>query len=609
MLIAKPRWNKSTNSNRKRSVILLAWLVFGWVHPAFSADGAPGDAAPVQRRASWRLAPISTNWGGSIGYDILQRSQGNSNPVTQQRVALNLKGKGITYISKPWIALVKGNVDFTSYKMKVEDTSSSYNNLFGDIGLFLLPYSRFAFDAVLSKTQNLTGPGLGSLASQTTRLDMSQRYMPRDKKERYFLKAYRSDTESPGNNNFKSNGFAFSFDTSRLKNQSLGIYGSSDYSKHLLDDKASKYKIATINHQFVPDKIIMLTSYGTLTSKYEELQQGSDSFRIRELNSTLSYRPPASYYLIGGARLNYYDAGGGQKRTTNANLGLGYRPSQHINISASANANQVQTDTSTNWTLTTRQTVNANYPLASFSLEEFRYTSRIAGSITNSTRNHRSSTGEAQSSSQQSVSITPSHGLGRDFLLNGGRLNLGINQSLSLTESTRQQATGFLTHSASATWRRSRGTSITSLALSGRDNRSLNSAQDSFQFISFSGSISEEISRDSRLAGAFAVQSTRQFNNISPRPLNSTTSNANLNYSHMRAFGVRRLTFMSNLQAYSRAPIPVLQAPPDDQGPISWENILSYTVGRLTADFKLNLTKEGNGETSSFVWFSVKRFF
>jgi len=579
------------------------------MHPAYSADGAPADAVPVNKRSSWRLAPIATNWGGSIGYDILQRSQGTTNPITQQRIALNLKGKGITYISKPWIALVKGDLDFTAYKMKVEDTTSSNNNIFGDIGLFLLPYSRFPFDAILSKTQNLTGPGLGSLTSQSTRLEMSQRYTPRNKLERYLLKAYRTDTKASGDNNFRSNGFAFSFDTARLKKQSLGINGSSESTRHLTDDKESKYKLATINHGFVPNKNIMLTSYGTLTSKYEKLQQGSDSYRIRELNSTLTYRPKANYHAIGGVRVNYYNSGGGQKRTANANLGLGYRPTQHINMYVSANGHQIQTDTYTNWTLTTREGINANYPLASFNLDEYTYSSRIASSFTNTTRNTGNSSGDAQSSTQQTVSVTPSHSLGRDFLLNGGKLNLGLNQSLTLSESTRQQATGTLTHSASATWRRSRGNSNTSLALSGRDSRSLNSAQDSFQFINFGGSISEEISRDSRFTGAFSIQSTRQFNNISPTPLNSTTSNANLNYSHSRAFGVRRLIFMSNLQAYSRAPIPVLQASPEDQGPISWENSLSYTIGRLTADFKLNISKEGDGKTSSFIWLSVKRYF
>ena len=613
MLIAKPRWNKSTIANRKRNVIILACLASSWMHPAFSADSSTSDAVPAKKRASsWQLAPIATNWGGSIGYDIIQRSNSSSNPVTQQRIILNLKGKGITYISKPWIALVKGTIDFTAYKMRIADSSSSNNNIGGDIGLYLLPYSRFPFDAILSKRESFSGPGFGSLGSQTTRLDLAQRYAPRNKKERYSLTGYRAETVSTAEYSYSSYGYAIAFDTTRLRKQTLSINGTRDYSTRYIDDSKLQFSHFKVDHRFVPTKEISVTSYGSLTSR-REYQQGTDSNRNRELNSTVIYRPQAPYYAIGSARLNVYDAGGGsQKRLANGNLGFSYKASQHIRLYASANANAYKSDTETKQTLSTTQTVSAGYPLASFSLVGWRYSSRISGSIINSTRNSTVTTStdsSTESSSRQSVSVSPSHGVSRGFPLNGGMFSLSLSQSVSLSESTNSQATGSLGHSAAIGWRRSQGTSNTSINLSGRDSRSLKNTQNSTQFVHLSANITETINRDSKLTGTLAIQSTRSTNVDSTTSLNSTNSNASLTYNHLRAFGIRRLIFSSNLSAFSSAPLPVMQAPPSDQGPIAWDNTLSYTIGKLTSSLKVSLYKQGDGKTSSYIWFSLKRYF
>jgi len=69
------------------------------------------------------------------------------------------------------------------------------------------------------------------------------------------------------------------------------------------------------------------------------------------------------------------------------------------------------------------------------------------------------------------------------------------------------------------------------------------------------------------------------------------------------------MLFISSFQAYSKSPIPVLQASPIDQGPITWENTLTYTIGKLISEFKIYLSKEGDGRSSSLIWFSIKRYF
>jgi hypothetical protein len=616
MLTAKPRWGKSTSASRKYGAITLAWLAFGWARLGFPAEGAPTEPAPAEKRpSSWRMAPIGANWGGSIGYDIEQRSLNYGNPILTQRFGLDLKGKAVTYISKPWIALVKGNLDFITYKSKVYDSSTTNSSILGDIGLFLLPYSRYPFEAILTKNNNLTGPGFGSLTSQNTRLDLTQSYAPRNKFETYRINLYRSLSENHDADNYRLDGVNLNFNTSRLYRQSLNIDGTRDNGIRLKNDSKYQYSNVELDHRYTPNNKLTVYDYGIVTSRYQQTPEITDGFRIRELSSTFTLRPPARYYLIGTARIyenDYYNpSGDSRRRTANGNLAYNYTLSQYIYFYANANANVIDSGSERRQSLTTSQSATANYPLASFNLDAYLYNSRISAVIRNVTRSTTvtGTSTQVDKGSTQIFSLTPSHSLGRDFFLGNGRLNLGIGQSITLTEATRGNTSSFFTNSATAYWQHRQGSSNTSLRTSFRDTRPLNNAQNSFQFINFGGSISEALSRDSMFTGAIDMQSTRQSSMMSSTSVVFTSSNLSLNYNHLRAFGVRRLTFNSNLNAYSRAPIPVMQASPVDQGPVTWENTLSYTIGRLITDFKVYLSKQGDGSTTNFIYFSVKRYF
>ena len=615
MLIAELKWNKPTNASQRYCILALAWLVCGWMRPAFSADDTPSEATPVEKNtSSLRLSPIATNLSGSLGYQIEQQSYSNANPINRQRLVLDLRGKGITYISKPWIALVTGDIDFTSYLMKVDQYSSTSNTFTGDLGLHLLPYSRYPFNAVLSRSQNYWGPGIGSLVSQTTRLDLTQQYTTRKKMDRFDLGYHRIKSEATISQ-YRGDGIDFSYDTARLKNQTLTIWGSRDRNLYVNDNIRTQNSNVYARHRYNPNRVISLDDNAILTNRYDDYSLDSTYSRIRELNSTITYRPAEKYYLIGGVRLNAYDYGLNsspyRSTTFNGNIGASYRPSEFINIYLSANLNQQNTYNEHTRRIDTLQSVNANYPLVSFDIDAWRYNARIGGQISNRTRNqvNTSATGRSENMSLQSITVSPSHGIGRSFLLSGGSMNVGLSQGLSLNESTRGNPSSTLNHTVSLGWARSRESTHTSFRLTGNDSRPLNSAQISYQYINFGGQISEEINRDSRINGQISVQSSRQTQRLTDTSLRSTSANFNLNYSHGRAFGVRRLLFMSNLQAYSKKPIPVLQASPDDQGPITWENTLSYSIGKLVTEFKIYLSKEGNGDSSSLIWFSIKRFF
>jgi len=121
--------------------------------------------------------------------------------------------------------------------------------------------------------------------------------------------------------------------------------------------------------------------------------------------------------------------------------------------------------------------------------------------------------------------------------------------------------------------------------------------------------IREELSRYSTLSGNLSVQTSRQVRMSAPSAIIFTNSSAALNYNDQRAFGVPRLIFNSDLRTYSQTPIPVLTAPPKEQGPITWENTLTYAIGRLTAEFRVNMSRNSDGTAQSLMSLSLRRFF
>lgn len=615
MLISKLRLIRTTGAGRRYCVISMTWLAFGWVSPAFPADTpAPAETGPaVKPASSLRLSPIVTRFGGNIGYDIEQRSISGASSTLRQRIILNLQGKAITYISKPWIALVKANIHFTATKNKFEDSSSSSNSVWGDTGLFLVPYSRYPFEAIITKTQNLSGPGLGSLTSQTTRLDLSQRYNPKDGKERYQVGYNRSKTEDNAPELFRQSEWNFNMGSSRFKKQTIQIEGFRQHNTRQNNSQSSLLNQATVEHRYLPSAELSLNNNAILRNTYEYLSSGSILSRNREVNSIMSFQPSqAPYTILGTARVNLADYDYQQNppsytNTANANLGGNYRPSTYITLSASGNVNVTEKDSVRSRSVYTYQSASANYPIASFDLGGYHYSSRFNSTISNRTSSsYRPNTlVGSQSGSVQTVSVSPSHSLSRGIMLASGKLDLRFDQSFLATESTSSQAIARLTHSAMANWRRAN----TSLRLSARDSRSLNSTQDTFQYINLDASVSEEINRNSTLSGLLSVQTTRQIGRVLPDSITTTSSSAALHYSHRRAFNVPRLIFDSDLRAYSRASLPVFAASPNNQGPVDWENTLSYVIGRLVADFKVVMSKEGSGKSRSLIWFSVKRYF
>jgi hypothetical protein len=574
----------------------LTWLAFGWVSPAFPADGPAG---------SLKLAPIATHFWGDIGYDIEQNSYSGGSATLRQRIMLNLRGQGRTYISKPWIAQVLANISLNASENKYLDYSSFSHGFSGDAGLYLVPYSRYPFIASIARSQNFSGPGLGFLTDTSTRYRIDQSFRPKDGREMYQLVLGKTNTEYQPAGSFRDNELDLNVASNRFDHRSLTFESTSRRAYQTNPDKKLQSNVVYVYDRYRPNSQFTMENNAILRALYEDLPGTYVNTRDRELNSTMYYHGiDAPYSVLGTLRANSYDydfnLSPSHSRTFNANLSVNYTLTQYVTLFANVNVNTFDNYSQRSTAVSSYQAATANYPLVSLDLDAYHYSSRISGNIGNSI-----SIASGRSDSIQTVTVSPSHSLVRNFIVSGGSMNLRFDQSLTVNESSRSQPIARLLNSATANWRRT----ITTLRVSARDSRSLNSVVDSFQYFSIYGSINEEINRDSSLIGSVMVDKSRQISPLYPSSLTYTNSSFSIYYNHRRAFGVPRLQFASNLRTFSRTNIPALVAPPELQGPINWENTLSYRIGLLTADFKVSLTKNGDGSSQSLIWFSVKRSF
>lgn len=611
----------------------LALLTLLWAPLAFSAEpDSQGTGASSQttsptdgpkRSSGYRLAPIATAFGGDIGYDIQQRNSNKTSPLVRQRLVLNLKGRARTYIVKPWIATVSGYVNLTSSKSKTGDSTNASNGVTGSTSLYVVPYSTYPFDASYSKSNSYSGAGFGSLGSTTTRFEMNQRITPRKSFERYQLGYYQSTTETSGPALYRQNGLTLNFLTSRYSNQVMTVGASRTRNHAVNNGTRGQLDFVNFSHRYQPSSEFSISDEASYNGAYYEVPGESIGYRNREANSTASYQPnDKPYSLIGAARTNFSDnsntGSSSRSKSANANLSGNYRLSTYVRLSASGNVNVSERDSVRTQSITTTQSASLNYPLATFDVDKYHYSSQISASVYNRTSSTERAgyAGSRSSGSTQSASISPSHSLSHSSRLGAGTLSVGLNQSLSASESTTSQARASLNHSATASWNKNQSGTHSSARISGSDRRSLNNTQDSFQFFSVSASVSEEINRNSSLSADISAQASRQLSSgtssTTADPNTSSTynnSSASIHYTHARAFNLRNMKFDSNFRANSRSALPVFSGTETEQGPITWDNTLSYSVGRLISEFSVSLSKEGDGTSQSLIWFSLKRYF
>lgn len=581
-------------------------------------DASPAAAPPEATSAPagkpslpLQLAPIEFALGGSIGYETQRQTVGASKSMTQSLLT-NVNATARSFIWQPWFAQVSGGLglnfnttSMTGSQISTTTDKTSSNIVSGNAALSLLPTSRFPFEAHFERSDSRQNSGLGaaSLAYQTTRYGLTQRYTPLSGRAQYMVGYDRNLWESASLDKSKQDTFRAET-TQQFTNQTLRISGDSTrYAQSSTNQKTVVNNLVS-QHSYRPDPALSVESLANLVKTHYNLTPNENRFDYMQLSSSAYWRSIEKPLNVnGGVRLfgmsndsiTATTSTTSKMRGANANLGANYELSKHTRLNGSGNANV--TDSNGTQTVTTNQTVGVTYQPDAVKLGAFDYTRSVTSNVSNST----DSLGSAQN-----LSLSPSHGLNRKIGLCGGTLGMNLDQAASFNVDTRNPSSSVLTHMGSLSWNLSEGQKTTLLRLNASDTRAMGGTPYSFQLINLQASLNESLSRNATWGGNLTIQATRQGTATAPT-VTTTTSSADLSYRHQRAFDVSRLRFTSELRIYSDALIPVL-ATPNQQETSSWENRFDYSIGRLQLRLSARVA-EVNKIKQSLLWFSVNRQF
>jgi hypothetical protein len=204
---------------------------------------------------------------------------------------------------------------------------------------------------------------------------------------------------------------------------------------------------------------------------------------------------------------------------------------------------------------------------------------------------------------QQSLALSLGHDAQKMWWTGeGSSLRLSLNQSLNENlQAGGGDSTHRLDHSASLGWNQSAWNGTTLLQMTLADSRDLGGQGDAQQLINFQASRQQNISRLSSLSGDLTLQTVRRDFSGGPNNGTVTSATGQINYQHMRIFGVPSLQFQSDLR---------LSQASTDEGTDrnEWENRLDYSTGLVDTSLSYRILDDGINNSKLLYFRLMRRF-
>lgn len=608
--------NDTIGTSQISNAALVAWLVFGFSCSALSAEEV---SAPAQR-TSLRLAPIrfGVSSGGNINYRLHHEraSYGNS---TDQSAGLMVYStiRARSFIWQPWFAQLNGGLGLELSNSRTSATKSDSSKstsiaILGDGSLDLIPQSRFPFQASFYKknSQQKNGLNENNAKGQSAGLSLTQSYRSRNSKFAGEMVYNYSTSQFSHTNLNKKNNFSLGFSHRPFESHNIRMDANITRDNRPLIDYRSLISTLNSSYAYKPSYTYSMSSSLNLFKTIYHQSNNSSSSSSQQFNTVSSWRPNNSTLtLTGSARLYKFQSMNNNTTAqpsiiTSLYLGASYALSQGIRASGSINVS----DSSGAQTLITNASLTSTKSFTDITnIAGFIYKRFISGSL--STRN-RSTSGISQSSStSQSLGLSAGHSLTNNTRLYDGSLISNVNQiiSSSINSSASSPPIPHLLTNGSMVWARAgqKDRSLTTARLTASDSRDLssNSNKAPMQIFNLQAGRNEALARNQSLYGTLTLQLTRQGASPTSQSSRTSSSSANLNYKHMRAFNVPRLLFFSIIRADHN-----ILMNDQTENILSWENNLLYTIGRT--DLALNvLFSEINNNKRSSLTFKANRTF
>lgn len=605
------------------AILIAAPLAPHWARDAGAQPVAP--ATPVEPAAQtaaadlkprWQLAPI--RWGGEIGLVAGVNDADGQPRRTQFNEVFNVRAA--SYIWQPWFMQIMGGAGLLlSQSHQAEQAaapgsgaggSSASRAAIGNLELNVFPISRFPFRMAVDVTDTrISGDFVGS-DSRNTRITLQQDYRTLRGDTSYMGRVESStlSSESFGRDRVLSveGQMATAWSSQRL--QVNANYSDNSRSN---DDLGLSSVRLNATHSWRPDELLSVESLGNITHEKHRFATSQSAFTsdVRQLNTLANWRTDWDEPLIvfGTARL--YDAtvssdnGSSNGRAAIVSASGSYRFSQNLSSFGAAAASY--TESGGRGEAVTSQSVGAQYQFDPRVWGPANYSANAGLTFGNQTGGESGSRQQAQALAGHQLMIA---------LPNGriGGWSLGLSQNLAATNDTEAGATQSLGHSASLSWRFSPPIGLSGfVGLSVGDSRTFGEREGHFQLANFQASVQLRPGPYSRFDANFTAQATRQATRDEPEPHTTRTVSGGATYQHVRLFGVPRLRYVAQFNAYNQQFDRRLQgnanAPREN---VSWlfEQRLEYLIGRLDSRLTMRVAEVDGKKNASLIASVYRRF-
>jgi len=598
------------------SLLIGLALIFGTTKPASAQSPDAGAVAPElsepalsepdtpptesgQQKQRWVIPPIRL-WG-SASYDM-RREDGSG--VALDSTLLTTQLSASTFLWQPWFAQVSGSLGLVTSALDTE-TSQQADTLTGSGRLYLLPMSRFPFEAWFDRNDSRSEAVLLDSQFVSTRWGLTQRYSPATGNTHYLATyEHAGQTRDDGGedafdalqldvngqrdrHSYQVNGRFTRNDGSGLDNSFEGLLGRHAWRR---DDALSVETLANLNW----------------VSNGSDGGGGSQTdSRFLQVNSFAIWRPNEKWLISGGGRvfdlLTENGTASNQAQSIAANAGASYQWSRLTRFNGTISL--AQTENAGNAGLSSSQSLGVSHqpdplPFGRYSYQWF--TSAVVSNRTGDDASHH-------------LSAQLSHSLDRSFAWSAATsITLNLQQSLSGDVDSVASNANRIGHNVALTWSRGKEGATAYIRVSGSDSRNLGGAEELFQLLNLQASLTQVSGNRSSWNGNLTLQGTRQITPDTPDGGFDVAASGDLSYLNTRFFGINRLRFISQYKVndtrFSNRNSGQLEAISRNQESRSWENRMEYAIGRTNLSLGLRLA-EVEGEARYLLQLKLTRFF
>lgn len=578
-------------------------------HGAANGEGAMGSGL-------WQIPPI--RWGGDVSLDVMTNTSQGARRTTQVFEAIGVHAD--SYIYQPWFSRVNGGLRLMKFNngltkgLSTEDGGTT--TVTGDGSLTLFPVSRFPFTAAYNVSDSTTSGQLISNGYTSRRLSLSQSYAPKTGSANYTLNFDHSTIDSDSLGRDIANSLT-GYMSDRSNNSDYNLNFGHYTNKHEQTGDKSEIDSLGANYNLRPSSNLSINNLVNLgKSNFDLAGPAKDSNnRYFQVNSFATWRPEDNSPLMvsGGARLYQSTSGVSgtetDSRTVSGNAAASYELNRNVTLTAAGTL----TDSKVN-DIDTRLTYlsgEANYNADLIRFGEYNYGWGGAAYT-----RYDSQSGVAESSHSTSGARIR-HNIGRTFqLADNSSVNAYAGQAISKDFGYLSYVT--LANNGGVSWSiRPSDRTSTMFGVNVADNNSWGEAgaRQHFQMINLQGNGQIEINRYSSGGVNMTVQGTRQVvNSLSSAAQNdgfNWSTNGNLYYQHMQAFGVPRLRYSATLdvnQFKNQSRLEGNINAPVEHVNKSFEQRFDYDIGRTSLQLRMRYA-DIEGRNSSMIYFRIVRQF